>query len=93
MLFSTILMTIYYCSNIILVFSSTTLMPIILLYIGFLQYYSDAYIILLYIGFLQYYSDANEVESWLKEKEPLVSSHNYGRDVASAKVRLQYTYM
>ena len=36
---------------------------------------------------VQYYSDANEVESWLKEKEPLVSSHNYGKDDASAKVR------
>ena len=41
--------------------------------------------------FVQYYSDANEVESWLKEKEPLVSSHNYGKDDASAKVGHSYT--
>ena len=40
---------------------------------------------------VQYYSDANEVESWLKEKEPLVSSHNYGKDDASAKVGHSYT--
>jgi len=35
---------------------------------------------------LQYYSDANEAESWMKEKEPLVRSTDYGRDEASAKV-------
>ena len=35
---------------------------------------------------LQYYSDANEAESWMKEKEPLVTSDDYGRDEASAKV-------
>ena len=34
----------------------------------------------------QYYSDANEAESWMKEKEPLVTSDDYGRDEASAKV-------
>ena len=34
----------------------------------------------------QYYSDANEAESWMKEKEPLVTSNDYGRDEASAKV-------
>ena len=34
----------------------------------------------------QYYSDANEAESWMKEKEPLVTSDDFGRDEASAKV-------
>ena len=37
---------------------------------------------------LQYYSDANAAESWMKEKEPLVISEDYGHDEASANVRL-----
>ena len=37
-------------------------------------------------SFSQYYSDANEAESWMKEKEPLVTGDNLGRDEASAKV-------
>jgi len=40
----------------------------------------------LWTSYLQYYSDANEAESWMKEKEPLVTSDDYGRDEASAKV-------
>lgn len=35
----------------------------------------------------QYYSDAQEAESWMKEKEPLVSSGDYGKDEDSAQVR------
>jgi hypothetical protein len=35
---------------------------------------------------LQYYSDANAAESWMKEKEPLVISEDYGHDEASANV-------
>ena len=35
---------------------------------------------------LQYYADANEAESWMKEKDPLVSSVDYGRDGTTAKV-------
>ncbi len=35
---------------------------------------------------LQYYADANEAESWMREKMPLVSSQDYGRDESSAKV-------
>ena len=35
----------------------------------------------------QYYADANEAESWMKEKDPLVSSVDYGRDGTTAKVR------
>ena len=35
---------------------------------------------------MQYYSDANAAESWMKEKEPLVVSEDYGHDEASAKV-------
>ena len=34
----------------------------------------------------QYYSDAQETESWMKEKEPLVSSGDYGKDEDSAQV-------
>ena len=33
---------------------------------------------------LQYYDDANE--SWMKEKDPLVSSVDYSRDGTTAKV-------
>lgn len=39
--------------------------------------------------YVQYYSDANAAESWMKEKEPLVVSEDYGHDEASAKVRIQ----
>lgn len=35
----------------------------------------------------QYFSDAQEAESWMKEKEPLVSSGDYGKDEDSAQVR------
>lgn len=34
----------------------------------------------------QYYSSAQEVESWIKEKEPIVSSTDYGKDEDSAQV-------
>ena len=34
----------------------------------------------------QYFSDAQEAESWMKEKEPLVSSGDYGKDEDSAQV-------
>eukprot|EP00118_Oscarella_pearsei_P018140 m.184464 g.184464 ORF g.184464 m.184464 type:complete len:3710 (+) comp39319_c1_seq2:34-11163(+) len=37
----------------------------------------------------QYYADANDSESWMKEKEPVVSSDDYGRDFATAKNLLQ----
>ena len=36
----------------------------------------------------QYYADANEAESWMKEKMPLVTSDDYGKDEASAKALL-----
>ncbi|XP_063713472.1 spectrin beta chain, non-erythrocytic 5-like isoform X4 [Symsagittifera roscoffensis] len=32
----------------------------------------------------QYYTDANDIESWMKEKYPLVSNDNYGQDAMSA---------
>jgi len=35
----------------------------------------------------QYYADANEAESWMKEKDPLSCSVDYGRDGTTAKVR------
>ena len=42
---------------------------------------------------LQYYADANEAESWMKEKDPLVSSVDYGRDGTTAKVSFNsHTY-
>ena len=34
----------------------------------------------------QYYSSAQEVDSWIKEKEPIVSSGDYGKDEDSAQV-------
>lgn len=37
----------------------------------------------------QYFSDANEAELWMKEKEPIVASNDYGKDEDSAQVRKQ----
>lgn len=34
----------------------------------------------------QYFADANEAESWMREKEPIVSSTDYGKDEDSAEV-------
>ncbi|KAL4238363.1 Spectrin beta chain [Mactra antiquata] len=36
----------------------------------------------------QYYTDANEAESWMKEKMPLVTSDDYGKDEGSAQTLL-----
>lgn len=35
----------------------------------------------------QYFADANEAESWMREKEPIVGSLDYGKDEDSAEVR------
>lgn len=37
----------------------------------------------------QYYADANEAESWIKEKEPIVSSTDYGKDEDSSEALLK----
>lgn len=34
----------------------------------------------------QYFADANEAESWMREKEPIVGSADYGKDEDSAEV-------
>lgn len=34
----------------------------------------------------QYFADANEAESWMREKEPIVGSTDYGKDEDSAEV-------
>ena len=34
----------------------------------------------------QYLADVAEAESWLKEKEPIVTSDDYGKDEDSAQV-------
>ena len=34
----------------------------------------------------QYFTDANEVDAWIKEKEPQVSSTDYGKDEDSVEV-------
>ena len=39
-------------------------------------------------GLLQYYADANEAESWMREKMPLVTSEDYGRDETTATVNI-----
>lgn len=36
----------------------------------------------------QYFSDAQEAESWMKEKEPIVSSVDLGKDEDSTRVLL-----
>lgn len=40
----------------------------------------------------QFYADANEAESWMKEKLPVVSSEDYGKDEPSAQSQLQRLY-
>lgn len=37
----------------------------------------------------QYFADANEAESWMKEKEPLVSNTDYGKDEDSSEALLK----
>lgn len=37
----------------------------------------------------QYFADANEAESWMREKEPIVGSTDYGKDEDSAEVSLE----
>lgn len=36
----------------------------------------------------QYFADANEAEAWMREKDPLVTSSDYGKDEDSAEVRI-----
>lgn len=36
----------------------------------------------------QYFADANEAESWMREKEPIVGSTDYGKDEDSAEVNV-----
>lgn len=38
----------------------------------------------------QYFADANEAESWMREKEPIVGSTDYGKDEDSAEVPNQF---
>ena len=38
---------------------------------------------------LQFYADANEAESWIKEKQPLVESADFGEDEPSGLALLQ----
>ena len=40
-------------------------------------------------GAQQYYSDAQEAESWMKDREPLVSSGDYGKDEDSTQVSVR----
>lgn len=37
----------------------------------------------------QYFADANEAESWIKEKEPIVTSTDYGKDEDSSEALLK----
>ncbi|CAB1332446.1 unnamed protein product, partial [Coregonus sp. 'balchen'] len=37
----------------------------------------------------QYFADANEAESWMREKEPIVASPDYGKDEDSAEALLK----
>lgn len=40
----------------------------------------------------QYFADANEAESWMREKEPIVGSTDYGKDEDSAEVHKPYKW-
>ena len=35
----------------------------------------------------QYFADANEAETWMTEKEPIMSNTDYGKDEDSAEVK------
>ncbi len=37
----------------------------------------------------QFMADANEAESWMREKEPIVGSNDYGKDEDSAEALLK----
>ena len=37
----------------------------------------------------QYFADANEAESWMREKEPIASNSDYGKDEDSAEALLK----
>lgn len=37
----------------------------------------------------QYFADANEAESWMKEKEPIVTTQDYGKDEDSSEALLK----
>ena len=37
----------------------------------------------------QYFADANEAESWMREKEPIASNTDYGKDEDSAEALLK----
>lgn len=38
--------------------------------------------------FLQYFADINEANSWLRERQPLLASKDYGKDESSAEALL-----
>lgn len=40
----------------------------------------------------QYFADANEAESWMREKEPIVGSTDYGKDEDSAEVHADFFF-
>lgn len=37
----------------------------------------------------QYFADANEAESWMREKEPMANTHDYGKDEDSSEALLK----
>ncbi|XP_026728844.1 spectrin alpha chain isoform X4 [Trichoplusia ni] len=37
----------------------------------------------------QYFADANEAESWIREKEPMANTHDYGKDEDSSEALLK----
>lgn len=39
--------------------------------------------------YMQYHVDANDGESWIKEREPLATSDDFGTSEASAKVTVE----
>lgn len=38
--------------------------------------------------FLQYFADVDEANSWLRERQPLLASKDYGKDESSAEALL-----
>lgn len=38
--------------------------------------------------FLQYFADIDEADSWLRERQPLLASKDYGKDESSAEALL-----
>ena len=57
--------------------------------VGFSQINGTQDVVILYSFISQFYTEVTEVETWIREKLPRVSSEDYGRDETSAQSLLR----